>query len=90
MTLKARAARGAFRRPWPMAALLLLLAATNTLALPMPRMQGEHLIVPSYHSPNATLLKANRANRDPKVAAANVLFLMCDSMDGRVLGAKSP
>ena len=46
--------------------------------------------MPSYRSPNRTLLEHNRIKRDPAVAPANVLFLMCDSMDGRVLDPTSP
>ena len=76
----------------PLRTMLLLLPLVEGASLSPPRQDpGGATVVPSYRTSNATLLAARSTQqRDPDVAPANVLFLMCDSMDGRVLDPTGP
>ena len=76
----------------PLRTMLLLLPLVEGASLSPPRQNPDGAtVVPSYRTSNATLLAARSTQqRDPDVAPANVLFLMCDSMDGRVLDPTGP
>ena len=69
---------------------LLLGMRISAVPLPFENIEGR-VVVPSYRTKGSKVdLAKNALRRDAAVKPANVLFLMCDSMDGRVLDPTSP